>query len=290
MRRNIRSGHGSPILPEKQHELRELLDVELARLPEKLRSAVVLCDLEGLSRREAAGRLGTTASTLRNHLANAHRILRQRLVKRGVGLSAAALAGHLASTAKATLSTATIQSTTIKAVLFAAGKSAAEIGVTTTVVKTAQGVITAMTVTKFSMIGAASLALVFAMAAIEAMTNVRSSAVRADTVVLDRFDDGSATDGSPASWTPLPQFSKAHYSVTADSYVIAQLPGAGPPRAAGVVFAEIPTLRDMSVRAQVRQLQGSGPIALLARVDAAELTGYQAGIDSNDSTFYLARK
>ncbi len=39
-------------------ELRTILDQELARLPERSRGALVLCELDGLSRRAAAARLG----------------------------------------------------------------------------------------------------------------------------------------------------------------------------------------------------------------------------------------
>src|SRR4051794_21714745 len=45
-------------------ELRPVLDEELNRLPEKFRVAVVLCDLEGRTRREAARQLGIPEGTL----------------------------------------------------------------------------------------------------------------------------------------------------------------------------------------------------------------------------------
>jgi RNA polymerase sigma factor (sigma-70 family) len=110
-------------------DLRETLDAELARLPEKLRAAIVLCDLEGLSRTAAAERLGIPSSTLANHVADGRKVLRSRLVKRGIGLSVAGLAANLAEFAQASpsLSTAAVDATTTKAVMFAAGTSGAEV-------------------------------------------------------------------------------------------------------------------------------------------------------------------
>ena len=58
---------------------------ELARLPEDYRAAVVFCDLEGLTRREAARRLGIPDGTLSNRLVRARAMLGRRLLRRGVG-------------------------------------------------------------------------------------------------------------------------------------------------------------------------------------------------------------
>ena len=66
-----------------QAETRALIDDAIARLPEGYRRLVILCDVEGLSRDEAADRLGWTANMVRGRLARARSRLRARLVRRG---------------------------------------------------------------------------------------------------------------------------------------------------------------------------------------------------------------
>ncbi|MDY3559520.1 sigma-70 family RNA polymerase sigma factor [Gemmata sp. JC673] len=78
-----------------------VIDEELARLPEKLRIAVVLCDLEGRPQREVARQLGVPPATLATRLAAARRSLAARLTRRGVTLSGGALAGLLVTHASA---------------------------------------------------------------------------------------------------------------------------------------------------------------------------------------------
>ncbi|WP_435021780.1 sigma-70 family RNA polymerase sigma factor [Tundrisphaera sp. TA3] len=80
-------------------ELRRVVHEEVDRLPEGQRLPVVLCDLEGLSYEQAAGRLRWTVPTLRNRLARARQRLKGRLARRG--LAAPAVAALLATPATA---------------------------------------------------------------------------------------------------------------------------------------------------------------------------------------------
>ena len=79
-------------------ELRFVLDEEIAQLGKKYRAAVVLCDLEGKTRQEAARELGCAEGTVASRLARGRRLLAERLARRGYAASviAAALASHTA--------------------------------------------------------------------------------------------------------------------------------------------------------------------------------------------------
>lgn len=92
----------APTTPTDQavlDELRDVLDRELARLPERYRQVIVLCDLQGEGRKDAARRIGCPEGTVASRLAKARTLLASRLTRHGFALSAAALASALAATA-----------------------------------------------------------------------------------------------------------------------------------------------------------------------------------------------
>jgi uncharacterized GH25 family protein len=82
----------APLDQMTANELVAALDEELARLPDRYRGPLVLCCLEGLSRDEAARRLGVSTPTLNVQLERGRDRLQAVLRKRGIDLGVALLA------------------------------------------------------------------------------------------------------------------------------------------------------------------------------------------------------
>jgi RNA polymerase sigma factor (sigma-70 family) len=87
--------------PDKQdeaaawNELRPVLHAEVDRLPEKYRLPVILCYLEGKTNEEVADLLHWPVGTVKGRLSRARELLRSRLMRRGLCLSAAFLLAAL---------------------------------------------------------------------------------------------------------------------------------------------------------------------------------------------------
>jgi RNA polymerase sigma-70 factor (ECF subfamily) len=101
-------------------DTRSLIDEELCRLPDRHRAAVVLCDLEGNTRSEAARHLGVPEGTIAGWLARGRAKLANRLARRGVVLSGGGLALLLShAAASGQVPAALLSSTTQAAIAFA---------------------------------------------------------------------------------------------------------------------------------------------------------------------------
>jgi RNA polymerase sigma factor (sigma-70 family) len=129
--------------------LRPLLDQALSRPPDPLRAALVLCDLEGKIRKEAAGQLGLPEGTVASRLARARAMLARRLARRGLALSGLALAAVLTREAASAAVPASLVSVTAESAnLVAAAPSRAARAIPAEVVALTEGVLRAMLLTK----------------------------------------------------------------------------------------------------------------------------------------------
>lgn len=125
-------------------DVRPVLDQELNALPEVYRLAVVLCDLEGKTRKEVARQLGWPEGTVAGRLVRARALLARRLARRGIGLSAAALVALLPSGASAAVPASLVAVTSRTATLIAAGQAAAPGAISAKVAALSEGVLKAM--------------------------------------------------------------------------------------------------------------------------------------------------
>ncbi len=147
----------------ERSELRQAIREELARLPERYRAPLALCYLDGLTHEQTAARLNCPVGTVRSRLARGRDRLRGRLERRGLAPLAGAFGiGWGDGTVSAAVSRA-LQITTVRAAWAftnrAGGVATAAGSVSAAVATLAEGVLTAMWITKLKLIGTGIAAL-----------------------------------------------------------------------------------------------------------------------------------
>src|SRR5215472_9372202 len=85
------------VADEHADELLSRLDREVARLPEKYRLPIILCELENKTHRQAAAQFGWPVGTVSGRLSRAKAMLASRLSRRDATLTVGALGGLLAA-------------------------------------------------------------------------------------------------------------------------------------------------------------------------------------------------
>jgi RNA polymerase sigma factor (sigma-70 family) len=215
-------------------DLQPVLDQELSRLPEKYRVTLLLCDLEGKSRKEAARQLAIPEGTLSSRLTTARTKLARRLTRRGVALSSAALAVPLAQNAATASVPAAVVSSTIKAAIpFAAGQAAAGL-LSPSVAALTEGVLDTMSLAKLKTAAAVVLAVAI-LGAGAGVVSLRSMAAPPDSTLADGSsgagterraeaarpeERGRAGDERSRDPRPAPAFSGKITAISADGKTV----------------------------------------------------------------------
>lgn len=163
--------------PDRWSDLQPVLDQELSRLPDIYRGVIVLCDLEGKTRKQAARDTGLPEGTIGSRLARAREMLARRLTQRGIALSGAALATLLASNAATAGVPGSVVTSTIAAVnVFAAGNAVASGAISARAAALTEGVLKAMMMSKLKAIVAVLLVLAFVVTGAAVLSSRTSAA------------------------------------------------------------------------------------------------------------------
>lgn len=240
-------------------ELKQVIDEELAALPQKLREVVILCDLEGRTREAVARTLSLPTSTVTSRLTLGRECLRKRLLRHGLPIAVGDVAFALAKCSQAApaVSSAAVQHTVRNAQAFLSGTEAAKSTLGIHIHALAEGALHAMLVSQWktamcfvALVATSLFGGAFAPRAIPLLTRPAS----AGTIFYDDFEDGDLTNGVPVTLTdgqPVTWHGElgAALQIQDGSLVVS---GTSVP----IAVPSIGSLDNVSIQVQMRVLQG----------------------------------
>ena len=143
--------------PESEDKVEEQLlaqlNEELHSLPAKYRLPIVLCELEGKTRKEAARQLGCAEGTIASRLARGRKMLALRLARRGLVLSAGGLAAALSGQVASACLPPLLMVSTMEAVTRIAAGEVATVAFSAKSAALAEGVVKSMFLSKLKWAG-----------------------------------------------------------------------------------------------------------------------------------------
>jgi len=182
---------------------------DVASLPDKLRSPVVLCYLEGLTAEAAALKLGCPRGTVLSRLSTARERLRDRLSRRGVGLPAGLLTAGLTAAATEAAFPATLGDSLVRSVLSIATDKTSAGAVSPAAAALTHGVLNMMCCARLIRVAAAVAAVGLVVPGTGLVVRRPAQAARQDVP-----SSGAAKSSSPAS-KPAPLVGKDAKAVEA---------------------------------------------------------------------------
>jgi RNA polymerase sigma factor (sigma-70 family) len=141
------------------NDVEPILDEELARLPEKYRVLIILCQLEGRTLKDVARQLAIPQGTVASRLATARAMLGKRLSRRGVVVSGVLLGAVVSSPAVSACVPVALVSSTIKTATLVAVEQGVEGAASPTVAALVTGVTKAMFMSKIKSVLAVALVI-----------------------------------------------------------------------------------------------------------------------------------
>jgi predicted DNA-binding protein (UPF0251 family) len=205
-------------------DVQAVVDEELSRLPDHYRGVVVLCDLEGMTRKEAARQLGIPEGSVASRLARARALLAKRLTQRGIVFSGGSVAAVLSAGSASASAPPALVASTMKAVsLLAAGQAAGV--VSAKVAALTEGVVQAMFTTKIKSVLAVVLVVGLALGGVAGLLHQTQAADQPKGAPSAAEKDQKDEKGRPMTKEePAPKNAKQEQGVLTPEEAIKQMP------------------------------------------------------------------